>query len=41
MGHIARKCSLIQRPRENKGGKNNHVHIVEDDKPPKKVAKEY
>jgi hypothetical protein len=40
MGHIARNCSLIQRPRENKGGKRNHVHTTEDDEPPKKVAKE-
>jgi hypothetical protein len=40
MGHIARNCSLIQRPREKKGGKRHHVHTVEDDEPPKKVAKE-
>ena len=41
MGHIARNCSLIQRPKENKGGKRNHVHIAEYDEPPNKVAKEY
>jgi hypothetical protein len=41
MGHIARNCSLIQRPRENKGGKRHHVHIAKDGDPPKKVAKEY
>jgi hypothetical protein len=41
MGHIARNCSLIQRPREKKGGKRHHVHTTEDDEPPKKVAKEY
>ena len=40
MGHIARNCSLIQRLREKKGGKRNHVHTNEDDEPPKKVAKE-
>jgi hypothetical protein len=40
MGHIARNCSLIQRPRENKGGKRHHVHTTEDDEPPKKVEKE-
>jgi hypothetical protein len=40
MGHIARNCSLIQIPREKKGGKRNHVHTDEDDDPPKKVAKE-
>jgi hypothetical protein len=41
MGDIARNCSLIQRPRENKGGKMHHVHTVEYDDQPKKVAKEY
>jgi hypothetical protein len=40
MGHIARNCSLIQRARENKEGKMHHVHTVEDDEPPKKVANE-
>jgi hypothetical protein len=41
MGHITRNCSLIQRPREKKGGKRHHVHTVEDDEPPKKVENEY
>ena len=41
MGHIARNFSLIQRPRENKGGKRNDVHTIEYDDPPKKVSKEY
>jgi hypothetical protein len=40
MGHIARKCSLIQRPREKKGDKRNHVHTTENYETPKKVAKE-
>jgi hypothetical protein len=40
MGHIARNCYLIQRPREKKGGKRNHVHTTKDVEPPKKVAKE-
>jgi hypothetical protein len=40
MGHIARNSSLIQRTRENKGGKRNHVHTVGDDDPPKKVSNE-
>jgi hypothetical protein len=34
-------CSLIQRPREKKGGKRYHVHTTEDDDPSNKVAKEY
>ena len=41
MGHIARNFSLVQRPRENKGGKRHRVHTIEDYEPPKKVAKEY
>jgi hypothetical protein len=40
MGHISRNCSLIQRPREKEGGKRHHVYTIEDDEPPKKVAKE-
>jgi hypothetical protein len=40
MGHIARNCSRIQRPRKKKGGKRHHVHTIEDDEPPTKVAKE-
>jgi hypothetical protein len=41
MGRIDRNCSLIQRPREKKGGKMHHVHTVEYDETPKKVSKEY
>jgi hypothetical protein len=41
MRHIAKNCSLIQRPRNKKGGKRNHFHTTKDDEPPKKVAKEY
>jgi hypothetical protein len=40
MGHIARNCSLIQRPREKKGGKRHHVHTAKDDEPHNKVANE-
>ena len=40
MGHIARNCSLTQRPREKKLGKRHHVHTIEDVDPPKKVEKE-
>jgi hypothetical protein len=41
MGHIARNCSLIHTPWENKGGKRHHVHAGEYDEPPMIVAKEY
>jgi hypothetical protein len=40
MGHIARNFSLIQIPRENKGGKKHHVYTTKYDELPKKVAKE-
>ena len=41
MGHISRNYSVIQRPREKKGCKRNHVHTYEYDDPPNKFAKEY
>jgi hypothetical protein len=40
MGHIANNC--LSRREEHKGinNKSYHVHVVEDDEPPKKLAKE-
>jgi hypothetical protein len=40
LGHFFRDCPLFIEIKNNKGSKRHRAHTTEDDKPPKKVAKQ-
>jgi hypothetical protein len=40
LGHFVRDCPLIMEIKNKKGSKRHQAHTVEDDEPPKKVAKQ-
>jgi hypothetical protein len=40
LGHFVRDCPLIVEIKNKKGSKRHQAHTVEDDEPPKKVAKQ-